>query len=275
MSTLQDQSHETATMAVDAVAIGERVRKDMGDLAGLAESIKAHGLLHPVVVTAEGLLIAGHRRLEAVKLLGWESVPVTVLEVADLLSAERDENAARKDFTPTEAVAIGRLIEERERPAAQKRKLEGSARGGSRAGPVEKTEPGCVREIAARAVGMGASKYDKAKAVVAAAEADPDRFGDLPERMDETGNVSGAHREMQRRESAPETKKPRHAIHGRTPYRKPNREIERALIALDGICDLLDTIPSEEVDASKASEWSASLKALASRLNRFARRINE
>lgn len=100
-------------LPISAIAIGERVRKDMGDIDGLAESIGRHGLLHPVVVDKDNTLVAGHRRIEAVKRLGWQEIPVTKLDVEDLLNAERDENTERKDFTPSEAVAIGRLIEER------------------------------------------------------------------------------------------------------------------------------------------------------------------
>lgn len=99
-------------MKIDNIIVGDRVRKDMGDLATLAASIKQHGLLHPVVVKRDRTLVAGHRRIEAVRHLGWREIPVTVIDVEDLLSAERDENTERKDFTPTEAVAIGKLIEE-------------------------------------------------------------------------------------------------------------------------------------------------------------------
>jgi hypothetical protein len=45
----------------------------IGDLRALAESVEAVGLLHLVVVTPQGRLIAGRRRLEAVKLLGWRT----------------------------------------------------------------------------------------------------------------------------------------------------------------------------------------------------------
>lgn len=41
-----------------------------------------------------------------------------------LLIAERDENTCRKDFTPSEAVALGRKLEELEKPAAAERKAE-------------------------------------------------------------------------------------------------------------------------------------------------------
>jgi ParB family chromosome partitioning protein len=55
----------------------------MGDLAGLRHSIRDIGLLHPIVVSQDGLLLAGRRRLEACKMLGWQEIPVTIIEVND------------------------------------------------------------------------------------------------------------------------------------------------------------------------------------------------
>jgi ParB family chromosome partitioning protein len=65
---------------VAAIRVGKRFRKDLGDLEILARSIKAIGLLHPIVVDRDGNLIAGLRRLRACKALGWGSIPVTVAE---------------------------------------------------------------------------------------------------------------------------------------------------------------------------------------------------
>ena len=65
------------------IKIGKRHRKDMGDIAGLADSIKAIGLLHPIVITPAKKLLAGLRRLEACRLLGWIEIPVTVLKPPD------------------------------------------------------------------------------------------------------------------------------------------------------------------------------------------------
>jgi ParB family transcriptional regulator, chromosome partitioning protein len=83
----------TCRMPIGTIRVGERVRKDMGDLASLAASMGQHGLLHPVVIKSDRTLVAGHRRLEAARLLEWQDIPVTVIDVDDLLSAERDENA--------------------------------------------------------------------------------------------------------------------------------------------------------------------------------------
>jgi ParB family chromosome partitioning protein len=70
-----------STMAIRDIRVGtKRIRKDMGDLAGLAESMKELGLLQPVVVFPDGRLILGERRLRAAKLLGWERIPVTIVK---------------------------------------------------------------------------------------------------------------------------------------------------------------------------------------------------
>ena len=67
-------------MRIDAIQIGERYRKYIGNIEALAQSIADVGLLHPVVVTPDGELVAGQRRLAAIKLLGWTTVPVTVVD---------------------------------------------------------------------------------------------------------------------------------------------------------------------------------------------------
>lgn len=201
---------------IDSIILGERVRKDMGDLGSLAESIKRHGLLHPIVVKKDNTLVAGHRRIEAARLLGWNEIPVTVIDVEDLLSAERDENTERKDFTPTEAVAIGRLIEKQHQAKISEQASERARRAvlvreikaGRSSGNIPPPDPiGRTRDVAASAVGLDPTSYYKAQKVVAAAEEDPQRFGDLPTQMDETGSVAGAHREMERRKGKHSGKK--------------------------------------------------------------------
>jgi ParB family chromosome partitioning protein len=67
--------------SISEIVVGERFRKDMGDLAGLARSIDREGLLHPVVVSQLGVLLAGERRLRACRdILGWTEIPVTIVE---------------------------------------------------------------------------------------------------------------------------------------------------------------------------------------------------
>jgi ParB-like nuclease domain len=65
-------------LPLDDIIVGERHRRDMGDVDGLAANMADVGLLHPIVVTPDGVLMCGERRLRAAKLLGWKKIPVTI-----------------------------------------------------------------------------------------------------------------------------------------------------------------------------------------------------
>jgi ParB family transcriptional regulator, chromosome partitioning protein len=67
-----------ASMSVDEIRVGRRHRRDLGDVDALAASMRELGLLHPIVVTPDGLLLCGERRLCAARLLGWNKIPVTI-----------------------------------------------------------------------------------------------------------------------------------------------------------------------------------------------------
>lgn len=112
-------------VAVDSVRVQDRYRVDLGSLDDLCESIRAVGLLHPIVVTRDLRLVAGQRRLEAVRLLGWSEVPATFVsglgEASALLVSERDENTCRKPMTSSELYALGKALEALERPKAADR----------------------------------------------------------------------------------------------------------------------------------------------------------
>jgi ParB family chromosome partitioning protein len=85
----------------------------------LADSLRAHGLLQPIVVRRLGgtyELIAGHRRLEAARLLGWTEIAAVVRDDTDdqayILTLV--ENLQREDLTPKEeAAALEVLVRER------------------------------------------------------------------------------------------------------------------------------------------------------------------
>jgi len=62
-------------------------------------------------VRPDGVLIAGQRRLAACKMLGWEEIPMTVIDLDSVVRGEADENVLRKGFTPSEAVAIWGALE--------------------------------------------------------------------------------------------------------------------------------------------------------------------
>lgn len=130
------------TVTVDSIVVGARHRKDAGDLDALAASIDQIGLLQPVTVTPDRVLVCGWRRLEAVKRLGWKSLKVWVRSgISDpvtALLAERDENTQRKDYTPLEREALYREIKELLREDAARRQAE-TRFGGARRNENKKT----------------------------------------------------------------------------------------------------------------------------------------
>jgi ParB family chromosome partitioning protein len=210
MTTCNTTTFPTEAAVAD-IRVGDRHRKDLGDLVPLIKSIRDLGLLHPLVVTPDMQLVAGCRRLEAVREMGWATVPVHVVDGLDdavaALRAERDENLCRKDFSPSEAVAIGKALEDLERAEAKKRQQEGGRAGGKASGKLPEASKGEARDKVAASVGMSPRTYDKAKDVAEAAEQDPEKYGDLVQEMDETGKVDSAHKKLKERGGADKDKK--------------------------------------------------------------------
>jgi ParB family chromosome partitioning protein len=106
---------------ISEITIGERCRKDMGDLAALANSIDSIGLLHPVVVDSKGQLIAGARRIRALEMLGRKTIPVNVVDLDAIVRGEYAENAIRKNFSLKEVFAIYEAAGPKETEAALER----------------------------------------------------------------------------------------------------------------------------------------------------------
>jgi hypothetical protein len=133
----------------------------MGDIEGLAESIKELGLLQGIGVTKDNELIFGQRRIEAFKMLGLTDIPARVIDIESILQGEEAENNIRKDFTISERVAIASAKEveigkRSGRPSSEIVAL------GPQFTPGEKT-----REIAARKAGFSsATNYRRAKFAV-------------------------------------------------------------------------------------------------------------
>jgi ParB-like chromosome segregation protein Spo0J len=164
------------SVPIDEISLGERDRTELGDVRGLADSIIAVGLLHPVVVTESGELVAGERRLAAVRELGWSDVPVTVVDLstaADVLRAEADENTCRKPLTPYEA---SRARERRARVLAPQAK-EAQARPGQPRSAKLAERSGETRKVAATGTGYSGSTLDKVDRIRDAAERGVVRHG--------------------------------------------------------------------------------------------------
>jgi len=98
---------------INDIKVKRRIRKDMGDIAALADSMKRFGQISPILITKNNVLIAGGRRLEAARSLGWSTINAAVAEIPDELSKleyELEENIQRRDFSQAEThEAVKRL----------------------------------------------------------------------------------------------------------------------------------------------------------------------
>ncbi len=127
-SLLDDNMMETKQESKTTIKVsritprGDQPRKNFDELAlqTLADSIRIHGVIQPIIVReTEGLgdnyeIIAGERRWRAAKLAGLDEIPAVIMSGDDLKVAEVAliENVQRKDLNPIEeALAYKALIE--------------------------------------------------------------------------------------------------------------------------------------------------------------------
>lgn len=95
------------------IKVGNRMRKDLGNIDSLALDIKETGLLQPIGVTKDYELVFGERRLEACKLLNYEEIEVVIIDSDKVLECEALENVSRKSFIMSERVEIRKVFKEK------------------------------------------------------------------------------------------------------------------------------------------------------------------
>ncbi len=87
------------------IKIKKRVRKDLGNLEDLKDSMKIYGLMNPITLNSKYELIAGERRLQSAIQLGWTSINANIVDnltEVEQLEMEIEENNQRKEFTDAE-----------------------------------------------------------------------------------------------------------------------------------------------------------------------------
>lgn len=186
------------------ITVGDRVRQNIDEgISDLCNSIRELGQLQPVLVDNEFNLIAGARRLRACEILGIEVAICTCNGLDDVLrklKAERDENTCRKAFTPSEGVQIGKLLEVLEKKLAEDRMKAGHNQHTEPSDKLPEPSKGNTRDKVAEALGVSGSTYEKAKAVVKAAEdkslPEPVRevAREAVKQMDATGKVDPSYK---------------------------------------------------------------------------------
>ena len=99
---------------IEDIKVKKRIRKDKGDVSNLAESLKRFGQISPIVITKNNHLVAGERRLEAARSLGWRTINAVIADIPDevtKLEYELEENIQRRDFSiEEEEEAIRKII---------------------------------------------------------------------------------------------------------------------------------------------------------------------
>lgn len=117
-----DDNNTLTELEVELIQPGKyqpRSKMDMMKLRELADSIKAQGMVQPVIVRSIGKnkyeIIAGERRWRAAQIAELSKVPVVIKEVDDrqTIAMALIENIQREDLNPLEeAIALQRLIDE-------------------------------------------------------------------------------------------------------------------------------------------------------------------
>ena len=121
-------NYETRMIPLASILVSARIRKDTGDIRELAADMEKHGMLNPITVmdaqNGQYQLIAGLRRMEAVKSLGKADIRCTVvspMEADEIVSMEISENEQRLNFTLAERLECAEKIKAIEQAEARER----------------------------------------------------------------------------------------------------------------------------------------------------------
>jgi hypothetical protein len=252
---------------------------DGKQLAKLVYDIAERGVERPFLVDADMNVLGRELEAGACRLLDLARVPVLVVDVEALSKGAKVEG----DLSPTEAIAIGRLIEEHVRPIAAAQAAAGRLKGvASRAGrEVDYVVDGdrvIVREVAAAALNMSGTTYSRLRDMVVAAEEDPEHFGDVLKLLDAM-SISGAHAVLRRRQrelNPPEPVPERKAKNSTVKImagRGPAQMVQNTLYSLMAAANLLDTLEATGLPPESIESWADDLGDVCRSLTKFRNRL--
>ncbi len=87
---------------INKIKISKRIRKQLLDIQQLMNSLKRYGQFTPIIINENKELIAGNRRLEAAKMLGWLKIQAIVINRKtefEKIELELEENIQRRELT--------------------------------------------------------------------------------------------------------------------------------------------------------------------------------
>jgi len=104
---------------IEKIKVKKRVRKDLGNLTDLKDSLRTYGLLNPITINSKYELIAGERRLTAAREIGWTNINANIVDnltEIEQLEMEIEENNQRKEFTEEELLEGYKRLEKLRHP---------------------------------------------------------------------------------------------------------------------------------------------------------------
>ena len=148
-------------------------QRDHGDLSGLKQSIQEVGLINPLTINHNKKLLAGRRRYQVVKELGWKEVDCRILNSKDALTDFKisiEENLKRKSLTDLEVASAIKDYDE------LKRKLYGESISGRRTDlqPASTTDIGWNTDKTAKDLGISSGSVRTAIQIAKAVEERPE-----------------------------------------------------------------------------------------------------
>ena len=196
--------HQSDEIEISSIIITDRTRKDLGNIASLAESISLVGLMQPVVINENNELIDGQRRIKAYIQLGIKGIPFFRVNLKEIILGEFHANFNRKDLTTSERVAISSKVEEFLRKHSRS---VGKPRSNQKTNEIftKETEPsldltsseepkinvvnlttysGRIKDNLSRYLGVSRNTLEKEKQIVEAAERDPVSFENIRQKVD-------------------------------------------------------------------------------------------
>ncbi len=117
----KDYTEYRKLLGLEDIVTKEQVRKDFNEerLKELADSIKQHGIIEPLIVSEtkedKFLLIAGERRFRAAKIAGLDTVPCIIkhdIKEEDITIIQLIENGQREDLNPVELNAVYQKLQD-------------------------------------------------------------------------------------------------------------------------------------------------------------------
>ena len=204
------QALATALRPIGGITVGQRFRRDLGDIDGLAKSLAEIGLLQPVVVRPDESSSPANAGCAPRSCSAGPRFPSPS-------STSTPSCAASSPRTPSARISRSRKPSPLSGRWSRWRRR-GPKSGCSHGKPSGKFPKGRALDNVARVVGKDRRTIEKAAAVVDAAEAEPEKFGPLLAAMDKTGRVNAPYERLQVAKQAEKIRAEPPPLPGNGPY---------------------------------------------------------